>query len=130
MTLDSQRHKICVSSAGHTPLLFYSKKDNLVLEANVPAGLPLGIMEEAEYQDATIDLEKGDRVVLFTDGLSEARNRKCQEFGVERIKNIISQDTLATSEKILERMKEEVLKFSHRCPQHDDITIIVISACE
>lgn len=126
MIVDTQKRKIYVSSAGHSPLFIYNKKVNTVSEAALSVELPLGIMEEVKYQDMEFDIENGDMVIAFTDGLLEARNKKCQEFGLDNIKKAILEKS-DVPEKILESIKERLFKFSYACSQHDDITLLVIS---
>jgi CHASE2 domain-containing sensor protein len=127
IVVDVNERKMYASSAGHSPLFIYKRSKSKVLELELSAGLPLGVTEDAQYKQVQYDIEKGDTVVVFTDGVSEARNRKNQEFGTENIKNIILENAALSSEKILDIIKEKVFKFSYRCAQHDDITLIVLS---
>jgi CHASE2 domain-containing sensor protein len=127
MIIDPQAGKVQVSSAGHSPVLVYRKGGNAVLEIELGAGMPLGVMDETEYVDASFDLSPNDKVMVYTDGLSEARNRQAQEFGSEKVKRIIFEHGNATSDRILGMTKEELGRFAAGAPQHDDITIIVLA---
>lgn len=124
--IDTADNKVYVSSAGHSPLLFYRRKINRVSEIELDAGLPLGVSDEVEYDNVLFNLEEGDKIILFTDGLFEARNSDNQEFGIERVKMMISQEGIKKSEELLGSIANEVNKFSLRCGQHDDITLIIV----
>jgi CHASE2 domain-containing sensor protein len=124
--VDTAASRVSVCSAGHAPLLLYHKKTASLEEVELDAGMPLGIDEAAKYGQVEFDLEPGDRIIVFTDGISEARNTGKEEFGVERLKKVISDgakgEVSALSEAIITRVK----RFSLHCVQHDDITLIVI----
>ncbi|MCX5705514.1 MAG: CHASE2 domain-containing protein [Candidatus Omnitrophica bacterium] len=127
MIIDSQAGKVQVSSAGHSPVLVYRKGGNAVLEIELGAGMPLGVMDETEYEDVAFDLRPNDKVMVYTDGLSEARNRQSQEFGSENAKRIFFEHGDASSDRILGVTKEALSRFAAGAPQHDDITIIVLA---
>ncbi|MBU0694403.1 MAG: serine/threonine-protein phosphatase [Candidatus Omnitrophica bacterium] len=129
MIVDNQKRKIKVSSAGHGPLFIYKKRDGKIHEVNLSTELPLGITEEVEYKEIEADLEEGDRVIIFTDGLPEARNKRGEEFGIAKIRQIILENAEFNPQKILESIKEELSKFSNSS-QHDDSTLIVFSLWE
>ncbi|MBM3250361.1 MAG: CHASE2 domain-containing protein, partial [Candidatus Omnitrophica bacterium] len=128
MIIDTEAKRVRVASAGHGPLLVYKKKDNSIIEADIAIDVPLGIMEGVEYKDTEFGLDKADKLFVFTDGLTEARNLDSQEFGVENIKKIIGQNAGLLPQALSESLKKGVYKFSYRCPQHDDITLIVLGA--
>jgi sigma-B regulation protein RsbU (phosphoserine phosphatase) len=66
-------------------------------------------------------------MVVFTDGLNEARNRKGQEFGIENVKKTITQNRLLNSQALTETLKDRLLKFSSSLAQRDDITLIAVT---
>jgi CHASE2 domain-containing sensor protein len=127
MIIDTKEHKVYLSSAAQAPLLLYKHNENKVKEVDLSAEIPLGIMAETEYKEVSFDMEKGDKVTIFTDGVFEARNRQAQEFGIDNIKRIISENPGSTPQEISESLRKEVAKFSYGCPQHDDITLITFS---
>ncbi len=127
MIIDSRGHKVLLSSAAQAPLLLYKHNEKIVKEVDVCAEVPLGIMSETEYKEVSFDLEKGDKVTIFTDGVFEARNRQAQEFGIENVKKIILDNPGSSPEEISKLLRKQVAQFSYGCPQHDDITLIVFS---
>lgn len=125
--IDSKNKSVQVSSAGHSPLLFYQNQTNRLSEVELSAGLPLGVMEDTDYGDVSFDISKDDKIVVFTDGLSEARNKEKEEFGLDKIKKIIFENAHLSSDALLEAMENEINKFSYRAIQHDDITLIALT---
>ncbi|MBN3040657.1 MAG: serine/threonine-protein phosphatase, partial [Candidatus Omnitrophica bacterium] len=91
------------------------------------SGLPLGIMGMASYDTFTRDLKIGDKFLLYTDGISESRDKKGEEFGEERIKEIFSRNKKESSQHIVDDLKDKVGKFSKGLPQFDDITLILLA---
>jgi hypothetical protein len=126
LIIDTQDYKVNVSSAGQAPLLVYQKLENQVQEAPLSVDLPLGVSEDLSYQQISFQINPGDRLTIFTDGVSEARNRKAQEFGTENVKNTILEKAGAGPEQISSLLKERIAKFTASCTQHDDITLIIL----
>ena len=73
-------------------------------------------------------MSPGDWVVIFTDGLVEAENQFAQEYGEERLLNVLHANSATTPQVLLERMIAEVNAFVGPTPQHDDITCMLIKA--
>ncbi|MDP8229884.1 MAG: CHASE2 domain-containing protein [Candidatus Gorgyraea atricola] len=117
MIIDVEEKKVRVSSAGHSPVLVRKNNSKSILDMDLATDMPLGIMEDVEYKDVVFDLEKGDEIIVFTDGVTEARNIRGQEFDMEAVKDIVSKG---------KDIKDELFKFCHRAPQHDDITLITL----
>jgi CHASE2 domain-containing sensor protein len=130
MIIDPEKKRLTVSSAGHSPLLIYNPGTNQVREVELSGGLPLGIMDNTEYQEVSVTLEPLDKIVVFSDGVSEARNKKGAEFGVENVKNLLTKSAGLSAAHTLEQVKAELARFCLHCPQHDDITLIIASLLE
>ena len=104
------------------------RRSSGAIERLVAGGLPLGIQGEARYESGTITVSPGDWVVIFTDGLVEAENQFAQEYGEERLLNVLHANSATTPQVLLERMIAEVNAFVGPTPQHDDITCMLIKA--
>jgi len=122
--LDSEGNCTYVN-AGHNPPLLLSG-DGSLRELKEGGGMVLGLFPSAQYESRTIKLQPGDHLVLFTDGVVEARNTAGDEFEQERLCAVLSQNARASSPEILARLREAVLSFSANTPQHDDITMMVL----
>jgi len=114
------------SCAGHFPVLVFSVQDNQVVEAGGVSGPPLGVLDSLEYEYYSQPIKNKDMLFLYTDGVLEARNKKQEEFGLERIKALLSQCAAAKQEPAMECFKKEILKFFKGLPQHDDITMLMV----
>jgi len=123
--VDTSQNLLHISSAGHGPLFVYKNSSRNLIDVDLAAGFPLGVVEEANYEEVRYSIEKKDKFFLFTDGLYEARNRNGEELGMENLKKIILENALFSTKEINEAIKENILKFSDCNKQHDDITFIV-----
>ncbi|MFC1674846.1 CHASE2 domain-containing protein [Candidatus Omnitrophota bacterium] len=126
LVIDTANNKVTCASAGHSPLLIYRSKEKAVREAEISAELPLGVTEDTDYPDLEFDLTKGDKILLFTDGISEARNKKGAEFGIKNIKDILTQSAGLAPLDTLASLESAVFTFSRSAPQHDDITLLLL----
>ena len=116
-------------SAGQTqPILLSAKKAEASLVETRGDTFPLGILDDAEYEETQLKLDPGDKVVLYTDGIVEAMNEQEDMFGFERLLELVKNSQTQTAESLLEEIKSNVNEFAGSAPQHDDITIIVIQA--
>jgi sigma-B regulation protein RsbU (phosphoserine phosphatase) len=105
--------------------LLRSDKDNI--EELSEGGLILGAMSTmSPYEEQTITLSKGDLLVCYTDGVTEAKNEsETEEYGEERLFNCIKQHRELSSNEIQDAVIDDVKSFSKDI-QYDDVTIIVI----
>jgi serine phosphatase RsbU (regulator of sigma subunit) len=127
--LDIDRREIAFTNAGmKAPLL---KTENAVSVLNsMGYGLPLGAFAESQYNEEKRKFESGDVMFIFSDGLTEARNKAGEFFGDERLILMINSiDTHGLSSlKIQKRMLSVLNEFRESSQQDDDITLIVIKA--
>ena len=125
--LDPARHAITMVSAGHmAPLLYRRKRGSLeVAMTRDETGLPLGILDEQEYPSVQVALEPGDCLLLFTDGLTDAQNRRKQSFqGGVGVAGALEGGDPYTPRTLAKRLIRAVKAHSAGCPQHDDITVV------
>ena len=90
-------------------------------------GPPVGLLPQAEYQQARVELRPGDLMVLFTDGISETMNTRDEEWGEERLIATLGSLDGAKPEAIVQNVFQQADKFAGEAPQHDDMTIVVIA---
>jgi serine phosphatase RsbU (regulator of sigma subunit)/FixJ family two-component response regulator len=115
-------------NAGHNPPILLSP-DGRVRELE-EGGMVLGLFPSARYEAGNVKLQPGDHLILFTDGVIEARNNEDAEFGMERLVSLLREYARASAPEMLERLRDAVLTFSAGVPQHDDITVMVLGFCE
>jgi phosphoserine phosphatase RsbU/P len=112
------------TNAGHNPPLLV-RADGSMLELK-EGGMVLGLFPQAQYEERTVRLEPGDHLVLFTDGVLEARDTAGDEFGEERMSTLLRQHADKSAAVIARCLQESIAAFSAQTPQHDDITVMVL----
>jgi sigma-B regulation protein RsbU (phosphoserine phosphatase) len=117
------RHLTCVN-AGHNPPLLRSANGQ-VQHLSV-GGLLLGVREETEYQQEAVLLHPGDLVVMYTDGVTEARDALGDQFGVERLAGMLPLFARLSLDEALDRLEDEVRRFTGRPDMEDDFTLLVL----
>lgn len=91
-------------------------------------GVPLGLLEQSDYQEISLTLEKGDLLVMFSDGITEANNPAQEEFGSRRLENVVRERCDQPAEKIIEAVFAELARFEQGRPRRDDQTLVMIRA--
>ncbi|HEX9250849.1 MAG TPA: GAF domain-containing SpoIIE family protein phosphatase [Ignavibacteriaceae bacterium] len=111
-------------NAGHNlPLLI---RDGKIIKLGI-GGMILGVMKTIiPYRSETVQLLKDDVIVMFTDGISEAMNKKGEEFSDESLEKLSLESTGDTSENIIKKIQGAVQKFTDGANQSDDITLVVV----
>ena len=124
--LSPERNAITYVSAGQGPLLAYAADDARFAE--LPSqGLPLGFVPELEYEPAVDHvLEPGDMLVLLTDGLFEWTNAADEQFGSERVTELVHRHRDASAAELIDMLYRAVVEFSGGTPQGDDLTAVII----
>ncbi|MFQ5676661.1 MAG: SpoIIE family protein phosphatase, partial [bacterium] len=113
----------CVNAGHNPPYLFHKDRSFDLLEEG---GLILGMMPNMPYSFQKVQLEPGDCIVMFTDGVSEAMNGKEEEFEEKRIEECVVKNFDCSAEGIMQNLLASVKEFSKGQPQADDITIMTI----
>jgi len=126
MTLDIETMTLTFSCAGHNPpFLYRSSLDELVhLESE---GFGLGMFSKVIYEENSIKVQPGDKIVLFTDGVVDSRNPDGKMFGLENLKKIITDNAAANSYRLTHFVVEELEEFAGTAPRQDDLTVIIIT---
>lgn len=127
--LDSENGTVRYISAGHAPSLLYVSAEDRFEE--IPAsGGPLGIMPDFRWEaPPPFTLQRGDLLILFTDGFHETRRPDKELFGVERVLAVIRSYRDAPAAEIIRQLHEAVASFSEGAPQQDDLTAVVVKRC-
>ena len=127
--IDLNKQEFKFSRAGHNPLLYYREKENL-LKSIKPNGLALGMTDGKLFEDNIVEsiirLEKGDMLVLFTDGIVEAVDNNGQQYGDQRLERMVYFHHSKSAEEMVEQIVKDVEKFADGAKQHDDMTLLVI----
>jgi sigma-B regulation protein RsbU (phosphoserine phosphatase) len=132
-TLDPSTRMLTYARAGHNPPLLV--RGGRVLSLDQQGALPLGILEQQAYGQATVRLEPGDLLLLYTDGITEAMSPRqaCGSrdlFGVERLDALLLDCGAASAEGCVAAVRSAVTAFSANAPPTDDQTLIAIRCLE
>jgi len=111
-------------NAGHVPPII--RRLSGASEALPGGNMPVGLFVEAEYESATVSLEPGEFLVIYSDGVSEAANTKRELFEEERLRSVIEGFKGQTVEELAACVRDAVKAFSAGAPQSDDITTLVV----
>ena len=114
------------ANGGHNPP-YLRRADGSVEALNGAAGLVLGAMPDVEFPDHTVPLRPGDRVVLYTDGVTEACNPADEAYGTERLIAEVQAYGDGRAAAMVERICHSVANFAGSTAQSDDITLIVLA---
>ena len=118
--LDPARRNIAFANAGHLPPLFIDSTGSRFLE--IDSGLPLGI-QEIVFNEYQLEMPEGSRLLLYSDGVSEAMHSALEEYGTERI-----QAHMSRPDASVESLFEDVQVFTGGYPATDDRTLLIIRA--
>jgi phosphoserine phosphatase RsbU/P len=112
-----------IASAGHLPAIHVMKAG---IEQIGSTGMPLGMFSKTRYSVQRARLEAGDTLVLYTDGISEARNHLGTEYGVDRLGIVAGEQHYAPPRELLDACLKDVRDFSSGTRQADDQTLMAI----
>jgi serine phosphatase RsbU (regulator of sigma subunit)/pSer/pThr/pTyr-binding forkhead associated (FHA) protein len=115
--------RLTYSNAGHNPPILIGRNGVRRLETG---GLILGLFPHATYEEETLQLEDGDTLVVFSDGVTEALNLAGDEFGEERLLPCVEDQRSSTPEALLDRILATVRTFAASAAQNDDVTALVL----
>lgn len=124
LNLNTRRLKF--TSAGHNPpLLFVHSEEDVILLESEP-GFPLRTFDNLSYDEQQVQLHSGDRLLLFTDGVTDIQNDKNELFGVDNLKRILYQNRQKNIDEIVETINHETDVFLNHRERLDDFTLMLI----
>jgi sigma-B regulation protein RsbU (phosphoserine phosphatase) len=98
---------------------------NGTIEVLPVAGIPLGLLENSQYEEVELPLEPGDLIVLVSDGITETDDPEDQQYGEERLPDLVAAHPNASAAELVEAIFEDVVAFAAGAKQRDDRTVIV-----
>ncbi|TFB12884.1 hypothetical protein E3V33_03825 [Candidatus Marinimicrobia bacterium MT.SAG.4] len=123
--LDPSSMKLTYCNAGHNPPLRFSETGEVTtLEEG---GLIIGMMPGVEYETETIDIVKGDKIVMYTDGITEAEDKEEVEYGEERLINHIKRNLQLSPEELLGSIVDDVNNHAVDLSSQDDVTLLILA---
>ena len=125
--LNSHGRSLSLCSAGQTqPIQFSARKQEASLIQTRGDTFPLGILDDVQYEESRFQLQPGDKIVFYTDGIVEAMNEEGKMFGFDRLLEVVGKSGDMTADALLREIDNQVRDFAGNAVQHDDLTVIVI----
>ncbi len=125
--IDLNKEKLYLARAGHCPVLLLRGES---VEQIKPLGLGLGLSDtdyfEHTLDEMNVDLIENDTIVLFTDGITEAKNDSLDDFGEEYFTELLVENNEISAHELASRVIKEVTLFSKDHSQYDDITLVIL----
>jgi phosphoserine phosphatase RsbU/P len=122
---DAQTGELEYCSGGHNPPYLLGE-DGSVRALNEAGGLPVGVLGDAKYSSAHVQLRANETVIVYTDGVTEATDVNEEEFGEKRLEDLLSRMKARTAQNIVEETVAAVNEFAKGVPQGDDITCLAL----
>jgi len=126
--LDAREHVFSFSNAGHqNPIL---AKRGCAPRRLEPSGVVLSFLEEVAYEEATINIDPLDTIIMYSDGITEAFNELDEEFGEERLLELVGDRAGESASVLIDDILGAVRRHAAGWPQSDDMTLVVLSRSE
>lgn len=122
--LDQTTGDLYYANAGHNPPIVARATGQI--ERLDATGLPIGIIHEATYEEACVRLWPGDALVVFSDGITESVNTFGEEFGDDRLIEVVAKNLGASASKIRDRIDEALSRFVGSASAVDDMTLLIL----
>jgi len=130
-SVDSQTRTVDLIRAGHNPALLYESASGKARYLH-PPGIGLGLAGPALFDRGVrqdqVRLQPGDTLVLYSDGVTEAMNEKLEQYGEERLQQIVQLSAQLEASAMLDRIKTDLGVFTGAEPSHDDATLLILQA--
>ncbi len=129
LVLDHARGSVTLARAGHDAPLLYKQKAQTIQPLKTPGmvvGIDSGDVFDRLTTDVAVELEAGDCILLYTDGITEALDNEGNEFGLERTTAAFRSSAKEGGQAMVNRLIDDLRNFVGSTPQNDDITLITI----
>jgi serine phosphatase RsbU (regulator of sigma subunit) len=127
--IDRRTRVLTYANAGH-PYPFHWSARTGEVKPLVAQGFLLGIMPEEQYRERAVELEPGDRLCFYTDGLVEARDEIGQTFGTDRLRGCLREHGAKSADELLAHIRGCQESFRGVHPLNDDVTLVVAELCK
>ena len=128
--LDYANNRLTCAMAGMQPWLIKAKFHQCVPIEPSGARFPLGASKKSLYHSCDVEMEMGDSLILYTDGIPEATNENEEFYSFERLENTLLENRDADAQELLDLILADMQQFTGDRPQEDDITMVVLKVTE
>jgi two-component system, sensor histidine kinase ChiS len=124
--LDSRSGKLIYTNAGHNPPVLVRQSEPVVVQLLRSRGVPLGVLEDADWMSDSVYLNPGDSLILYTDGITEAESQDHEYYGIDRLLDIARQNAGKSAVGIRDAILSSVQQFTIGTVLEDDIALVVL----
>lgn len=123
-TLEPETGRVCYTNAGHNPALHVRASG--VVDVLGPTGVPVGLVQGSEYEEAELTLEAGDFLLLYTDGITESEDPEGEEYGLEKLIEFSKAHRGGQPREFAQELERSLDEFTRGQPAADDRTLVVV----
>jgi len=116
--------RLVYTSAGHNPPMIFTDNGSKYTSLS-NTQMVIGVLQQVDYSPTEVPLHRGDVLIIYSDGLTEATNRKKEEFGIQRLVELVQQNYNLNSEAIIQQICQGLAAFLQDRPLKDELTIAV-----
>jgi sigma-B regulation protein RsbU (phosphoserine phosphatase) len=122
---DPGTRELTFVNGGHNPPMLQRAVEGQTIELN-SEGMILGLLDDVMYEEKSITLNSGDLLVFYTDGVIEARNPGGEQFGEEKLQNLLSKHYTLSPDELKEQIYKAICQHTQNTEQQDDITLLIL----
>lgn len=124
--LDATNKTLAYTNAGHNPPLLMNADGSARFIEH--GGLPLGMFRATRYYEYYLPIDTGQTIVLYTDGVTEAVNAAGEEYGRDRMAQVVREGRAASARELIDLLYQDILRWTDGRGSHDDVTFFIIKA--
>ena len=121
---DADRRTLTYVNAGHNPPLLLRRGASAAMRLE-PTGMMLGVFEDVVFGQATVDMQEGDLLVVYSDGVCDALNPVGDDYGDGRLEAFVRTHSALSAPRLMDRLLEDVTAFGQGVPPFDDMTLVI-----
>jgi len=126
MILDPRTSRITYALAGHNPPVLTNGEGTKIVALRSDQGFPLGLFPDAKFADHTLELDRSDTVLLYSDGLTEAHDPEDRMYGEERLRKVLKEHSSSDLDTIVSALRDDVTRHMRGREIFDDMTMVAV----
>jgi len=126
LIVDPKEKSFSFSNGGHEPVFYRRRENNRAEILTSESGMPLGVTPDGNFDQKEFPGQKGDTILLISDGVKEAMNGRREIFGNKRILSVLQESAEGSAQTVIDHLLKRIGDFVRHAPQHDDLTAVCI----
>jgi sigma-B regulation protein RsbU (phosphoserine phosphatase) len=122
--IDIRDGRTVMTQAGHPPPIFLPKGEKAILIGT--GGYPVGMLPDVDYQEEEVHMHHRDRLILYSDGITECTNNEKEQFSVERFVRLLEEGHDLSLRELMERIEESLRLWKGDNQFEDDVTLLAM----